>query len=201
MQDDGNLVLYSASAATWSIHSSSGFSLPFAYGQSWSGNGPHQFGSSGPRNSVDLSGGDGHVRAAASGTVRFIPCGSGHLLMIDHANDWHTSYYHVVNERVSNGQTVAANEWIADIGNAVPCGGSSSAAHVHFSLWRYSGAFSWASQASYAYPLDNFSIGKWTIHQGSDNYLGSWVRNSDGYTYNVPASGYMSCGCLTSYSP
>ena len=178
-----------------------GLSLPFGYGQSWSGNGPHQFGGTGARNSVDLAGGDGHVRAAAGGTVRFIPCGGGHMLMIDHPNGWHTSYYHVVNERVVNGQVVGPNDWIADIGNTTPCGGSSSAAHVHFSLWHYTGAFSWASQGTYAYPLDNVNLGGWTLHQGSGNYLGSWVRISDGYTYNVPVSGFMSCGCITSHPP
>ena len=180
-----------------------GYSLPYSTGQSWSANGPHQWDdANGARNSVDLDGGDGKVRAAAAGTVTFIPCnGGGHMLMIDHAGGWHTSYYHVTNEQVSNGQAVSAGDWIANIGEATPCGGSATANHVHFSLWYYSGSFSWGAKATEAYSLDGFDIGGWTIHQGSSNYLGSWSRDADGYIYNVPASGFMSCGCVNNNGP
>ena len=84
--------LLAAAPAAFAGNASVHLSLPFARGQSWSANGPHQFDNRhGFRNSVDLTGGDGRVRAAADGTVRYVACGGGHLLMIDHAHGWHTS--------------------------------------------------------------------------------------------------------------
>lgn len=130
----------------------------------------------------------GHVLAAADGTVRYGSCSGGQVLWIDHAGGWRTSYYHVTGVRVTNGQIVHQGDWIANVGTAAPCGGNASGAQLHFSLWK-NGA---------PYPLDGMSLGGWTIHQGSSAYLGSWTRDSDGYTYTVGSDGYMRCSCISS---
>ena len=160
----------------------SGLSLPFVTGQNWFANGPHQNVDNAihPRNSIDFSGGDGHVRAAAGGKVRIMACTGGLTLMIDHANDWHTTYYHLTNVQVSNGDAVSQGDWIGDIGTATPCGGSALGAHVHFGVWHFSGTFTGAD--SQAASLDNLSIGGWTLHQTATNYEGSWIRDLDAYT-------------------
>jgi murein DD-endopeptidase MepM/ murein hydrolase activator NlpD len=168
------------------------FRLPYAVGESWSGNGPHQNDDkSGARNSIDLAGGSGHVRAVADGTVRFVSCQQPYLapFRIDHTSGWATTYYHLANVQVANGQHVTKGQWIGDIGKATPCGGAATAAHVHLAFWHNGQSVS----------INNLSIGGWTIHDGGSNYLGSWRRNSDGWTYTVQSDGYMRCGCLKNY--
>ena len=180
----GHLPMRTASASS----NPAGIMLPWAVGQSWSANGPHLDTGTGAgvRNAVDVSGGDGHVLAAGDGTVRYGSCSGGQVLWIDHSGGWRTSYYHVTGVRVTNGQTVSRGDWIATTGTAAPCGGSAIGAQVHFSLWK----------DGQPYALDGLSLGGWTIHQGSDNYLGSWTRDSDGYTYTVGPDGYMACSCI-----
>ena len=167
---------------------SAGIMLPWTVGQAWSANGPHSDTGSGtsPRNAIDVTGGDGRVLAAGDGTVRLGSCSGGQNFWIDHPGGWRTSYYHVTGIRVANGQTVRKGDWIANTGTAAPCGGSASAAHVHFSLWK----------DGQPYPLNGMSLGGWTVRQGSGQYLGSWTRDSDGYTYNVASTGYMACNCI-----
>ena len=176
-----------AGAGTASVNAA-GIMLPWTVGQAWSTNGPHTDTGAGtaPRNAIDVSGGDGHVLAAGDGTVRLGSCSGGQNFWIDHPGGWRTAYYHVTGVRVTNGQTVRKGDWIATTGTAAPCGGSASGNQVHFSLWK-DGA---------PYSLNGLSLGGWTIRQGSSNYLGSWTRDSDGYTYNVPSTGFMTCGCV-----
>ena len=171
------------------------FALPYAKDASWSMNGPHTNTGSGggKRNSVDFAGGDGKVRAAASGTVKSTSCG----VLIDHGGGWHTSYYHLTGITVSANQKVSVGDHIGNIGNAVPCGGYSTAAHVHFAVWKFSGTYSGSDAQAVA--IDGLSIGGWTVRNGSGNYQGSWQRNSDGHVKQVRSDGLFSCDCLTNY--
>ena len=169
------------------------FDLPYQKGHSWGANGPHaDDGGYGVRNSIDYAGGDGRVRAPADGTVRFAPC-SG-VLIIEHTGEWRTSYYHTVNRQVVPGQKIKRGDWIADIGNDASCGGSSTGAHVHMAIWKYSGS-DWANRRPVS--LQGMRMGGWTVRESSDSYFGTWTRNSDGWRYAT--NGYASCGCITNY--
>jgi murein DD-endopeptidase MepM/ murein hydrolase activator NlpD len=169
---------------------SSNLSLPFATGQTWnvlpslSGSGLHTSGFAGSTkqlSSLDFAGGDGQVLAAGDGTVRFIPCGKkgGHLLMIDHANRWHTSYYHLINEKVKDGGPVKRGQPLGEIGTATPCGGSAKGPHVHFTLWHYTGSFSFASGANLDASLSEVDLGGWTISYDSSVPKTCFTRISD----------------------
>jgi Peptidase family M23/WD40-like Beta Propeller Repeat len=83
--------------------------------------------------------------------------------MIDHANGWHTSYYHIINEKVHDQQPVKRGTPLGDIGTATPCGGSATTPHVHFTLWHYTGAFSFASVANLEASLAGVDLGGWTV--------------------------------------
>lgn len=113
----------SAAAAEAAATSGVTLALPFGVGQAWSANGPHANAGEGPRNSIDLAGGDGKVLAAGGGRVELVKCTGGTMLMVDHGNGWHTSYYHIVKIRVIEGQRVETGAYLGDIGMATPCGG------------------------------------------------------------------------------
>lgn len=162
---------------------SSQLSLPFATGETWSmWGGPHPWsGNNGTFSSLDFSGSSGVVRAAGDGVVRFRACGgvAGHyLLMIDHGGVWHTSYYHIINVAVHDGQTVTRGTALGNIGTATPCGGSANGAHVHFTVWNFTGAFTW--QNAQGATLNGMDIGGWTASAGSTAYTGYLQRVSDG---------------------
>ena len=156
-------------------------------------NGPHTNTGSGggKRNSVDFAGGDGKVRAAASGTVKSTSCG----VLIDHGGGWHTSYYHLTGITVSANQKVSVGDHIGNIGNAVPCGGYSTAAHVHFAVWKFSGTYSGSDAQAVA--IDCLSIGGWTV--GGDGRIrsdhdGQCLATGGGATVNGSALQLQSCG-------
>lgn len=169
--------------------------LPYAPGQGWSANGPHSHNlDAGTRNSVDLSGGDGRVRAPADGIVRVQTCG---LIIIEHEGVLRTSYYHVTDIAVRDGQRVQRGDVIARTGENAGCGGWVVGTQVHFSVWTYSGS-NWNARRPVA--LDGASVGGWTIRDGGSNFLGRWVKNSDGWTHTVRRDGAMSCGCIVNYA-
>jgi murein DD-endopeptidase MepM/ murein hydrolase activator NlpD len=151
--------------------------LPWATGQSWRLlGGPHNFHSTGtPWSSLDFAGGDGLVRAARGGVVRR-DCAN--FVRIDHGDGWHTSYYHLTNIRVRSGQTVPRGQVLGTISTATGCGGTADVAHVHFTLWRFTGRFDFSNRQQY--PISGVSIGGWTVEQGSAAYSGCLVRDFDG---------------------
>jgi LasA protease len=153
-----------------------------------------------PKNAIDLAGGDGHVYAAAAGTVRIVHCSGGPFVVIDHDGGWHTGYYHMVNIRVSDGQVVNQGTLLGSMGTATPCGGWADGAHVHFTLWQYPGATTGYPAASTAVSLAGITIGGWRLADdpsGHDcdtaqNPCGSATRVPDGHTVALP-------GTITNY--
>jgi LasA protease len=130
--------------------------LPYAEGQAWQlGGGPHPMGEDGPRSSLDLTGGDGIVRAAADG-VAYTMCGGRGWIRILHARGYATDYYHLRDNIDVDGQQVSAGDFLGHIGNDVSCGGWSSGAHVHFSLL-FGGQY---------VALDGYPLGGWVVSAG-----------------------------------
>lgn len=148
-----------------------GLGLPWAKGVSWwMGGGPHgHSGSSRPFNSIDFNGGDGRVLAAGPGRV-YKSCvrGRSALVKVVHDNGYSTTYYHMYNlTTLPDGSAVNDTTYLGVIGNELPCGGSSSGAHVHFSLLRGNTEIS----------VHNMRIGGWTFYEGSVAYRGYAERN------------------------
>ncbi|MGY0234673.1 peptidase M23 [Longispora urticae] len=133
--------------------------LPYAVGQSWSyTGGPHPMSGS-ARSSIDLAGGDGRVLAAGGGLAYRMCDSQRGWLRVVHDRGLATDYYHLAGDLPANGSQLAEGDYLGDIGMDVSCGGSSSGAHVHFSL-RRDGAYT---------PIDHYVFGKWVIRaQGSD---------------------------------
>lgn len=84
---------------------------------------------------LDISaGGNGKILAAGAGTVSFARStdqgGYGIHLIIDHGNGFKSLYGHASRLHKNQGDTVAANEHIADEGST----GTSTGAHLHFEI-------------------------------------------------------------------
>lgn len=184
LQDDGNLVVYSAAQkALWDTGTVGGLQLPFAVGQSWTlHGGPHNTNGCGynglscssghPWNSIDLVGGDNMVRAAGSGTVQLGGCPAKGLVIIDHGGGWHTTYYHLDPILVHAGDHVNTGDPLGVTSKQVVCGGTAGdppMRHVHFSVLKYTGAYSWQSGGV---DLDGFQLGNWVFHDGTRQYNG-----------------------------
>lgn len=162
----------SSDGASSTSAAQTGLGLPWPQGQSWSmGGGPHgNSGSSRPFNSIDFNGGDGWVRSAGSGRVYKSCVNRGSALVtVIHDNGMRTSYYHMTNlTSLADGSSVSTSTRLGRIGNELPCGGSSSGAHVHFSLY----------QGQQELSVDNQTIGGWTFQEGSSAYQGYAQRGS-----------------------
>lgn len=189
------------------------FGLPMATGQQTYSAGVHSDnGTSGVRNAIDFSPSDGIVRAARAGTVRLQSCANGDWVAIDHADGWRTGYYHLENITVSDGERVSAGTRLGSSGNALPCGGRSSGAHVHFTLWRLSATAATAGRGpanpvaagnwdgisyerlstelapAYGEPVDGKTFGGWRFAEGTEQYSGTATRVRDGAVVRLPGN-------------
>jgi LasA protease len=181
--------------------------LPFAAGQTTGSAGVHSDnGSTGVKNAIDFNPYDGITRAAGAGTVHLQHCAGGDWVTVDHTDGWRTGYYHLENIQVTDGQQVEAGAALGNIGNALPCGGSSSGAHVHFTLWQLDASglhtasdiargnwnglsyeqVSGELAAAYGEPVDGKVFGGWRFTEGSVQYSGTATRESDGFFVQLP---------------
>lgn len=160
--------------------------LPWAPGQAWRYvGGPHStlgcpdksFTCTGgkPWNSLDFSGGDGVVRAAADGTVEQTtqcPARNSNFVIINHGEGWHTTYYHLIDipQAITEaGHVVHAGDRLGKISAMTGCEGHADGPHVHFSVARYQGPYSWHGGRV---DLGGFQIGSWLFHDGHTQYSG-----------------------------
>ncbi|RZQ63282.1 M23 family metallopeptidase [Amycolatopsis suaedae] len=183
------------------------FSLPFAAGQVVGSAGIHSDnGRSGVKNAIDLNPRDELVRAPLAGTVSIQRCSAGDWVTIDHEGGWRTGYYHMENITVTDGQRVEPGTPLGNIGNALPCGGSSSGAHVHFTLWTLGAAAARSADPIAAGNWDGVSydrlatevadavgeavtgktFGGWRFTEGSEQYAGTATEVSTGKTVELP---------------
>lgn len=187
IQSNANLVvLSSGEEPLWDRRSSPGvpdWQLPWRVGESWQAGAPH-----GTNNgSLDFGpvGGVGNVAAIASGTVGWFQCDDGgRYLQIEHGDGWMSTYYHLTEIRTELvGDWVEAGTIVGAAGNAVPCGGRSTFAHVHLVIWR----------ASERQNADGLSIGGYTVHAGAEPYWGYWTDDATGETVVVNEDGADCC--------
>jgi LasA protease len=173
-----------------------GLGLPFQRnGAVWGHWGPHGWsGQSYPYNSIDFFGGDGRVLASRGGyAYKFCTDANWPLIKIVHDNGWTTSYYHTrAQASISNGQYMAEGAFIGMTGVELPCGGSASGNHVHWSLYR-------GGTSGSAETVHDKLIGGWTWYADDQPYGGSAARNGTvvysgntglvNYGYGEPCSG------------
>ncbi len=203
-------VVLSAPAAAAAVEFPA-FALPFDTGQSVYSAGIHSDnGTSGVKNALDLSPADKTVRAPLAGTVRIQHCGGGDWVTVDHAGGWRTGYYHMEDISVTDGQRVAPGDALGRTGNALPCGGSSTGAHAHFTLWTLPaatakggdsrdfgvGAGHWSGLSydevstrvaeAYGEPVDGKTFGGWQFAEGADQYSGTATEISSRSTIPLP---------------
>jgi LasA protease len=174
-------------------------SLPWAEGETWTvSSGIHSWtGDPQPTSSLDFSGGSGYVRAAGPGVAhRDGTCGPS-LVRIDHSNGWHTSYYHLENIVVDEGQRVERGDLLGEIGEEVACGGSATAPHVHFTLWKFNDAFGF--RADQEASLVDVDLGGWNV--SSTGYRQACLRRiTDGRTQCAPGGQVYNDGTVGSGS-
>jgi len=164
-----------------------GLGMPFKKeGSVWGTAGVHgDSGSSRPYNAIDFWGGDARVLASRKGTAyKYCTNSRWPYIKLVHKNGWATGYYHTRDQaNISNGQVLLEGAFIGHTGVELPCGGSASGDHVHWTLWRDSGA---------AEAVDNKLIGGWVWHEGSQPYSGYAERN--GKRVNAGQSGLINYG-------
>jgi murein DD-endopeptidase MepM/ murein hydrolase activator NlpD len=182
-------------------------SLPTPLHEPWTlTQGPHNAngGSTPPLNSLDLSGGSGHVLAARDGVVESVASAcngktpaQANLVVIDHGGGWHTSYYHLPNVQVSPGDKVARGRYLGDIGTGTGCWGHADGPHTHFSLWNYptGSSFSWHANAV---DLRGVDIGGWTV--SGVTFSGCMARDRDGHTVCAGQNGLTNDGTIGSFT-
>ncbi|PCE30651.1 peptidoglycan DD-metalloendopeptidase family protein [Burkholderia ubonensis] len=156
-----------ASAAPGQI----GLALPWQLDTAWywTGGAHGWSGESRPYNSLDFSGGNGRVLAARDGYL-YKSCernGSA-IVKLVHDNGYATTYYHMEQlAPLASGAYVRQGDYLGRIGNALPCGGQTTGAHVHLSL----------SQGGNDIPVNGKTIGGWQFFEGDRAYSGYAVRN------------------------
>lgn len=145
--------------------------LPWRQGAAWRmTGGPHGYsGESQPYDSIDFAGGDGRVLAPQAGVI-YKSCvrGGSALVKLVHDNGFSSTYYHMINlNTLADGTRVNPGAYLGTIGNGLPCGGSTTGPHVHFSLL-YQGR---------AEPVNGKLFGGWQFFAGSRAYQGYALRN------------------------
>lgn len=190
------LVLTAAPAATAAPGPFPALALPFKAGQQVYSAGIHSDdGSTGVENAIDFSPADRTVRAPLAGTVHLQHCAGGDWVTIDHAGGWRTGYYHLEGITVTDGEHVEAGAELGSTGNALPCGGSSTGTHVHFTLWTLPDAqaanwdgksFAEVSAVAGAEPVDGKTIGGWRFTAGVEQYTGTATHLADNAVTQLP---------------
>lgn len=182
------------------------FGLPFARGQSTGSAGIHSDnGQSGVKNAIDFNPDSGIIRAARKGTVDIQHCDGGDWVTIDHGGGWRTGYYHLENIKVREGQQVDRGAELGDDGTALPCGGSASGDHVHFTLWRLQNestnrlaAGNWDGVSyeqletdvavSSGVSVDDKVFGGWRFHAQAAQYSGTATQVRTGQSVQLPGT-------------
>jgi LasA protease len=193
------LGLAGAPAATAEVAPFPALALPFKAGQQVYSAGIHSDdGGTGVKNAIDFSPADRTVRAALAGTVHLQHCAGGDWVTIDHAGGWRTGYYHLEGIEVTDGEHVEAGAELGSTGNALPCGGSSTGAHVHFTLWTLPDApaanwdgvafdrLSTTVAAADGEPVDGKTIGGWRFTAGTEQYTGTATHLADNAVTQLP---------------
>jgi hypothetical protein len=151
---------------------SADLSLPFPIGETWRFNGPHPNGPGRIWSSLDfyrITGWNIDYDApitAMRGGVASLPCAN--MVVIDHGDGWSTTYYHVVNISVAEGQTVARGQRVGGTSAEFRCGGAADGPHSHI----------WTSFNGVEKAIDGTDIGGWTVSQGSAPYQGCLTRDT-----------------------
>ncbi|WP_203717136.1 peptidoglycan DD-metalloendopeptidase family protein [Asanoa siamensis] len=146
-----------------------GLRLPYANGQTWTlTGGPHPMSTS-VRSSIDLSGGDGKVLSARAGLAYTMCSSNKGWIRVVHDRGWATDYYHLEGNLKVSGKRIGDGVFLGNIGNDVSCGGSSTGAHVHFSL-RYKNKY---------VAINGHAVGKWVIRQTAKSYEGYALHGSE----------------------
>lgn len=193
------LGLAAAPAAIADVAPFPALALPFKAGQQVYSAGIHSDdGSTGVKNAIDFSPADRTVRAPLAGTVHLQHCAGGDWVTIDHAGGWRTGYYHMEGIKVTDGEHVEAGAELGSTGNALPCGGSSTGAHVHFTLWTLPDApaanwdgvafdrLSTTVAAAAGEPIDGKTIGGWRFTAGAEQYSGTATHLADNAVTQLP---------------
>ncbi|BDU19628.1 M23 family metallopeptidase [Dyella sp. GSA-30] len=139
------------------------FSLPWAKNRIWNlVAGPHANGVLPfPYSSVDFSSGPeiNDVRSVAAGLI-YTTCvkdGSA-LVTIVHDNGYKTSYYRMKQLVTYNeGSRLPVGSTLGSVGDKLPCGGTPSEPHLHFTL---------LNDKNENVSLNNVVLGGWTFHSG-----------------------------------
>jgi LasA protease len=193
------LGLAAAPAAIAEVAPFPALALPFKAGQQVYSAGIHSDdGSTGVKNAIDFSPADRTVRAPLAGTVHLQHCAGGDWVTIDHAGGWRTGYYHMEGIEVTDGEHVEAGAELGSTGNALPCGGSSTGAHVHFTLWTLpdAPAANWDGKsfaevsttvaAASGEAVDGKTIGGWRFTAGAEQYTGTATHLADNAVTQLP---------------
>ncbi|WP_017576735.1 M23 family metallopeptidase [Nocardiopsis kunsanensis] len=154
-----------------------GVGLPFRIGTSMiMTGGPH----GGVGQSVDFAGGNGTAHASRGGYAYSLCNGWTRVI---HDNGYSTDYYHLEDYQWLEGN-VPTGHYLGTQGNSLCAGGSTTGAHIHYSLRAYSDP----NAAGWFVPVNGKTLGGWTFVEGASYggyayrgnatvYPGQWMYN------------------------
>ncbi|WP_082166643.1 M23 family metallopeptidase [Nocardiopsis sp. RV163] len=175
-EEERETVAASTDPSGVSTSSYTGVGLPFAIGSSMiMTGGPHGNSGGRPYSSVDFAGGSGQARAARGGYAYSLCTGWTRVI---HDNGYSTDYYHLENYQWLPGNNVGVGHYLGTQGNSLCAGGSTTGAHIHFSLRGYSDP----NAAGWYVALHGRTLGGWTFVEGAA-YGGYAYRNGVGTVY------------------
>lgn len=149
-----------------------GVGLPFAIGSSMiMTGGPH--GEVGQ--SADFAGGAGQAHASRGGYAYSLCDGWTRVI---HDNGFSTDYYHLEDYQWLPGNDVGTGHYLGTQGNSLCAGGSTTGAHIHYSLRAYNDP----NAAGWFVSLNGRTLGGWTFVQGNE-YGGYAYRDGVGTIY------------------
>jgi LasA protease len=150
-----------------------GIGLPWSVNGSWTMSaGIHgDVPSRRPYNAIDFWTWSGNVLAPRGG-IYYRTCNlSGSALVhIIHDNNFDTTYYHMEDlAPIADSTVISTGTYLGRVGNALPCGGQTTGAHVHMAL----------EYGARPVAVDNKVLGGWTFHEGQRPYEGNATRGSN----------------------
>ncbi|WP_017574064.1 M23 family metallopeptidase, partial [Nocardiopsis halotolerans] len=160
-EEEREAVAASTDPSGVSTSSYTGIGLPFSIGTSMvMTGGPHGNSGGYPYSSVDFAGGNGQARAARGGYAYSLCTGWTRVI---HDNGYSTDYYHLENYQWLPGNNVGVGHYLGTQGNSLCAGGSTTGAHIHFSLRAYNDP----NAAGWYVPLHGRTLGGWTFVEGA----------------------------------
>ncbi|MEV4378437.1 M23 family metallopeptidase [Streptosporangium sp. NPDC049644] len=136
------------------------------------------------------------IMAAAGGvvTASHFESGAGHLIKINHGDNYYTFYMHLKTRNVTVGQQVTAGQQIGELGNSGT--NSGGAFHLHYEVFRDTNGDGSGAVSELIYPA--FNGVEYHLSEGGNSYTATTTSRNCGATPNLGVLDFYLSDNLTS---